>query len=486
MPSPLLTKPLWQASDLGRAIPDSQHAVSVSLPQWKDVIAYEEKNPEVMNKLQSGYPRFVIHKTILALVRKVIGEQDCLPFPSAQTAEQCANFIYKESGATAKIIARGNLFYVTTTPAGALALKSFWQTTGFIVSTRQAQFELTESSQSKIAKNDLPLRSALAKLYNCQPDDVFLFPTGMAATFEALQTLLTRKPKQSTVQIGFPYVDTFKLQQKFGTEAILLHDLGKAVSDLQTLIKTTPRAGCFCEIPGNPLLGSADLAQIAPLLRKHQIPLVIDDVVATPFNIDVSPFADLIATSLTKYIAGSGDVMGGALICNPASPLYAELKALLQAHYEPLLWPEDAEVLAERIASFPKRMKIHNTNGLFIAEKLRNHPAVEKVWYPKWEHQSAYETVRRPDGGWGSLITFLTKNAEHTAPIVYDNLEICKGPSLGTDFSLVCPFALLAHYTELEWAEACGIPRNLIRISVGLEDPDELWARISRALDTIL
>jgi cystathionine gamma-synthase len=80
------------------------------------------------------------------------------------------------------------------------------------------------------------------------------------------------------------------------------------------------------------------------------------------------------------------------------------------------------------------------------------------------------------------LITFLPKNAAVNSPFVYDRLPFCKGPSLGTVFTLACPFTLLAHYTELDWAESCGVSRYLIRVSVGLEDPEELWRRLDRAL----
>jgi len=108
---------------------------------------------------------------------------------------------------------------------------------------------------------------------------------------------------------------------------------------------------------------------------------------------------------------------------------------------------------------------------------------VEKVWYPKWEFSSAYESVRRANGGWGSLVTFLPRRAETTSARVYDLLQVCKGPSLGAEFTLACPFTLLAHYAELEWAESCGVSRYLIRLSVGLEDPRELWRRLDRALN---
>jgi cystathionine gamma-synthase len=304
----------------------------------------------------------------------------------------------------------------------------------------------------------------------------------MAAQFAALRAVMQRTPDQLTAQLGFPYVDTLKLQQKLGHGGILLHHLETIDSELQALLRRQPLAGCFCEIPGNPLLGSADVRTISPILREHRLPLVVDDVVATSVNVDLSGHADLIATSLTKFILGTGNAMGGALICNPKSPLYGELKPIVSAQHEELLWGEDAVVLDAQARGFPERMKRHNQNGLLLAERLRRHPAVERVWYPKWEFSEAYEAVRRPDGGWGALITFMPKNGDAKSPGIYDRLAFCKGPSLGTVFTLACPFTLLAHYTELEWAESCGVSRYLIRISVGLEDPEDLWQRLERAL----
>ena len=81
------------------------------------------------------------------------------------------------------------------------------------------------------------------------------------------------------------------------------------------------------------------------------------------------------------------------------------------------------------------------------------------------------------------MITFLPKQAPVRSPQIFDRLAICKGPSLGTVFTLACPFTLLAHYTELDWAESCGVSRHLIRLSVGLEPPDELWERIRTGLE---
>lgn len=480
----LLYQPAWRGAELGLPLPSSPHGVSVALPRWQDVIGYEEKRLEVTARMTSGYPRFVIHPLVRELAAGVGRGAPCVPFPSALVADAAADYVRRVSGAAAEVRQGPGCFGVVTDNAGGKALQAFWQHAGQIVSSRQAESllsgrgDLAEAEQ--IRRN---LRQQLAALYDCAADDVFLAPTGMAAHYAALRAVTARAPRLATAQLGFPYVDTLKIQQQFGSGVVLLHDLAHVAEDLRKLLDQHRLAGCFCEIPGNPQLGSADLREVTPLLRAHGVPLVADDVVATPFNVDLSPHADLIATSLTKYLVGTGDAMGGALICNPLSPLHAELKAIVQRQHEELLWGEDAAVLAREIKGFPDRMRRHNANGLAIAEHLRAHPAIERVWYPKWEFSDAYEAVRRPEGGWSSLITFLPKNAETTAARIYDALEVCKGPSLGTVFTLACPFTLLAHYTELEWVESCGVPRNLIRLSVGLEEVEDLWRRIERALD---
>jgi len=479
----LLQKPVWEPEDMGQPIPSSKHAVSVALPRWRDVVGYEEKAPEVMTRLASGYPRFVVHPLVEELGRDIADGQACLPFPSLRAAEFAVDFIWRTSGAEARIVGKHGVHGVVASGNGNTALRTFWQHAGLIVSSRQAEAYLAgRRIGSDGASVRTSLRRQLAGFYDCAEGDVFLAPTGMASVFAALRAVMERCPGRPTAQLGFPYVDTLKLQQKLGPGGILLHHLGTIGSELRSLLDRERLAACFCELPGNPLLGSVDLHAISPILREHHVPLVVDDVVATPANVDVSGQADLVVTSLTKFIVGTGDVMGGALICNPRSPLYPDLKTIVRAQHEELLWEEDAVVLDENAHGFPERMRRHNENGLLIAERLRRHAAVERVWYPKWEFTEAYEAVRRRGGGWGALLTFLPKNAEENSPRFYDNLALCKGPSLGTVFSLACPFTLLAHYAELEWAEACGVSRYLIRLSVGLEDPEDLWGRLDAAL----
>lgn len=468
---------------LGQPFPASAHAVSVSLPSWQDVVRFEEEDATLLAHIKNGYPRCFIHPYIEDLAREVGGSEFCLPFPSPRVAGLAHSYVRHASGQAAEIEFRAGIFAVRTTPIGHQALRAFWQHTGLIFSSRRAQAVLSgPAPRPEDPEIRMSLRRQIAGLYDCSERDVFLAPTGMASHYMALQAVRSMTPSVPTVQLGFCNVDTLRLQERFGDGCIMLPLLDLAARDLLRVLNQRKVAGCFCEVPGNPLLGTPNLPRISPLLRQHRIPLVADDVISTAFNVDLGSHADLIATSLTKFMSGSGDVMGGALICNPRSPFYDQLKALIATEYEDLLWTADAAILERQIRQFTERMKQHNRNGLLIAERLKDHPSVERVWYPKWESQEAYEAVRRRTAGWGAVVSFIPWNADVAAPEIYNRLELCKGPSLGTVFTLACPFALLACYRELDWAESCGIPRNLIRVSIGLEDPEHIWSRLNTAL----
>jgi len=246
------------------------------------VVGYENKDPAVMSHLPTGYPRFIYHPLVREAGVKLSPEGTCLPFPSLKCAEACAEFV-RRNHAAARVVSREGLFgTVTGSGARADALKAFWQHTGLIVSSRQAMAWMSGRSESPSGgETRRALRDRLAGFYDCSPDDIFLCPTGMAAHYAALRILQVRSPGLPTVQLGFPYVDTLKLQQKFGAGGILLHDLESLGDDLRRVLHSQKVAGGFCEIPGNPLLGSADLALIGPQLRAKGIPLVVDDVVAT-------------------------------------------------------------------------------------------------------------------------------------------------------------------------------------------------------------
>ena len=140
----------------------------------------------------------------------------------------------------------------------------------------------------------------------------------------------------------------------------------------------------------------------------------------------------------------------------------------------------DAIALDQGSRDVTERVPLLNANALILAEHLRLHPAVAHVFHPG--DCQRFQSLQRPGGGHGCLLSFVLKGGTDQARRVYDALTVCKGPSLGTSFTLVCPYVLLAHYEELPWAEGCGVPSHLLRVSVGLEDSDELWHRFEQAL----
>jgi cystathionine gamma-synthase len=489
----LLTQPLWRAEDLGRPIPDSPHAVSACLPTWRDNIGYEEQDPRVVQRLTTGYPRFVFN----AICRELFGhcesrfagvDEACLAFPSSMAAAECGDFVTGRSGLAAHVHqVTPHRVWVVAFPRRAMpAAKAFWQHAGIGISSRQADAILQGRSEVDAAESKRSIRERLAGLVGVSPDAVMLFPSGMAAYYFLHTALRDLFPGRKSVQFGFPYVDSLKIQQSFGVgvEFFPRGDVG----DLAALneLAGRERLSSICtELPTNPLLTSPDLGRLAEIARRAECPLVVDDTVASCVNVDVLPVADVVWCSLTKYFSGRGDVTGGALIVNPASPFAESLESALARRYEDLLWCEDAVVLERNSRDFAARVPAINRSAEELARFLQQHPAVAAVHYPAFRSPEIYESFRRSGGGYGGLLSVELRDPEQNAPKFFDALQVCKGPNLGMNYTLACPFTILAHYQELDFAERCGVSRWLIRVSVGLEPVADLIARFDRALSGI-
>lgn len=492
--SDLLTHPLWQADSLGSPLPDDEFGVSVSLPLWRHVIGYEEGDQDIVSKFRSGYPRFCCPPAVsqlFAAAEKDLASADerCLVFPQVLHAQRCVEFIARE-GFTGRAESWRDDLGVAIFPADAyVKARRFWRFCGEIVSTRQACETLgtrqTNVSEAEGMAANQTIRERLAQLSGQQPGDVFLFPSGMAANFAVHRMLTTLFPGRKTAQLDFPYVDVLKLQQMFGSGAHFLPMMDEQeYSALETLLKSEPLAGIFCEAPSNPLLRCVDLERLLQIRAQSQpgVPIIVDDTISTVAHADAMKVADLTTTSLTKSFSGQGDVLAGGVILNRASPHHAAFSAFLTEHADHILWRGDAVALEQNSRDFVQRAHTMSENALALADFLSTHPKVEKVWHARDQGGRGYEFIRREGGGYGCLFSFLLKDAENTSPRFYDNLRICKGPSLGTSFTLVCPYTLLAHYDELPWAASCGVPKHLIRVSAGLEESADLIARFEEAL----
>lgn len=489
-PCALLDNPCWQESDLGKPLPDSEHATSVAMPLWNHVIQYEEGDETFRRKLALGYPRFVIHPRVTQLNELARGRfagvgEGAFVAPSGRVALACVQFLRDVRGAEASVHEMdGGLFAVVYPENVADSAKHFWQHFGEIVASRRAVAALAGTPEPADDGSKLQVRRQIAALTGCDPDDVYLYSTGMAALAAALRLSQLLAPGAKSVQVGFPYVDGLKIQTVWGPGAHFFPTLNEAEQrDIEKLIESgEPISAVFGEVVGNPLLRMADMERLSRLLRPRGIPLVADDTVATFANVDLLPYADLITSSLTKHFSGTGDVMAGSLIINRNSPRYSELKAAQATLYEDLFWQEDATALAENAADFDARIARINQSTEMLCDQLRAHPAVAEIHYPKYVTNDAYEKVRRPGGGYGGLFSMVLKDpAQRSAPY-FDQLRVSKGPSLGTNFTLACPYTLLAHYNELDWAESLGISRHLIRVSIGLEEPEDLLERFLTGL----
>ncbi len=483
----LLSNPYWEAKDLGKAIPNSPHAVSVSLPRWEDVIAYEEKDPACIEALQSIYPRFGLNPLIAQISQKILekhhcSNSSCWPFANIKTAEKAKEYCIKMnrkgkiaiqniSGLACLIVDAGTTQYA----------KAYWQHTGLGASSREAAIVLNKEKKPLPSVGNQArkvLKNRLAQIYACDEDLIYLQPSGMAALATALEALFKFRPKKPTFQLGFPYVDVLKLPQVifYGSQLITDSDPKHIAAELD---QKKPSA-IIVELPSNPLLQCVDLELISKLAHDRNIPVIADDTIGSAINIDPLPYADLTFTSLTKSFAGSGDVMAGSLVISPSSRWKDLLKELIPSASVGQLSDPDSIALEESSRDVISRITQLNETCLKLKRYLEDHPDVEQVLHPS--NCSNFKSLMRPQAGYGCVLSLKLVGGLEKARKFYNALEVCKGPSLGTNFTLACPYVLLAHYQELDWAGQCGVPFDLLRVSVGLENPEELWERFKTAL----
>ncbi len=479
--------PAWQEEDLGLPLPDSPHACSVCLPTWAAVIGYEENRPKIINKLRTGYPRFFKHPSVERLFAEAKAQlasenEEVLVLPTRVSVQRAHRWVERRTETAVRITSFNGLQVLVVPAKAKQAIDFYWRFSGEVVSSRQAQDfldgELREGSKSHL------IARSLAKFTGASVDDTFIYSSGMAAVISTLRALPGLLDGKKTLQLEFPYVDCLKVQELFAHGVVYLNEaIGESFDEALMRIRAGEFAGVFTEVPSNPLLRTVDIKRVAEACRESKTPLIIDDSASGPINVDSLRHADVVTSSLTKWISGQGDVMAGMTSIRADSPLANHFRAAFKADSSECapLYLGDAEVLLSNLKGYPTRMKTVNANGLALATWLKEHPTIAEVWHPSLSHRSNYEMLMREDGGYGGLLSFVLKNQKKT-PKVYDTLRVSKGPSFGTPFTLVCPYTQLAHFHELEWAEGCGVPANLLRVSCGLEPIEGLIATFEEAL----
>ena len=239
------------------------------------------------------------------------------------------------------------------------------------------------------------------------------------------------------------------------------------------------------ESPTNPHLSCVDLEQFADIGQRHGIETLIDATLATPYNLrPIHAGVDYVLHSATKYLGGHNDLLAGVVV---GSAEKMESVRNLRGIMGAVNGPQNVYLLSRGLKTFELRMQRHNDNGLRVAQFLDEHPRVERVYYPGLDSHPYYQVAKQTMRGFGGLVTFLVHDADwrETADIV-DAVKIPRiAPSLGGVESLIEQPLVMSYYecTPEQRAEY-GIYDNMIRMSCGIENTDDLIADLSQALDS--
>ena len=238
------------------------------------------------------------------------------------------------------------------------------------------------------------------------------------------------------------------------------------------------------ETPSNPLLRVTDVAAVASLCRAAETLLVADNTFLSPgWQTPIALGADIVLHSTTKYLNGHSDVVGGAVVAKTAElheqlDWWANCLGLTGA-------PFDSFLTLRGIRTLPARLRVHAENATRLVELLAAHPVVEKVYYPGLASHPGHEIAARQQTGFGGMISFELAGGEPAVEAFLDGLEhFFLAESLGGVESLVAHPASMTHAAmDLEARRVAGIGDSLLRLSVGIEDADDLAADLGAALE---
>lgn len=232
----------------------------------------------------------------------------------------------------------------------------------------------------------------------------------------------------------------------------------------------------WIETPSNPMLNITDIEAVSRLAHENDAITCVDNTWPSPFNQQpLTLEADLVLHSTTKYLGGHSDILGGAVIA-PASDGIFEKVRNLQITMGAVPSPEDCWLLSRSIRTLPYRMRGHNENARLLAEFLNNHPKIEEVFYPGLDTHEGHEIAKKQMNGFGGMISFLVEGGKEEA------IEVTAGSQLiSRATSLGGVESTWEHRRSSEGPDS-STPQNLIRISVGLEHPDDLLEDLEKAL----
>lgn len=362
------------------------------------------------------------------------------------------------------------------------------------------------------------IKDRIASVVNTPSSSVFLTASGMSSIYTALRSArrhnIHKREEASncvggiggtSVVFGFPYLDTLKMCSRPelvpGGVEFFGHGNDSDLQNLEQMLKDRSEnnpngdAGVsvlITEYPSNPLLNCPNLQKLRSLADEYGFAVVVDDTIGNFANVDLieNGMADAVCTSLTKLFNGRGDAMAGSVVTNPNTKMGRWMQEDLELNHNDNegLWIADATAIFKNSEDFLERSSKINVTSEALADWLNDREEVATVYYPKFTDKDGYNSVMKKydyggkhKAGYGGLMSIIL-HPHICQRTFYDEINVSKGPSLGTDFSLSCPYTLLAHYHELNFAMSYDVQPNLIRFAIGLEDIDELKEKFDYAL----
>ncbi|MBY6064065.1 cystathionine gamma-synthase [Pseudidiomarina sediminum] len=311
----------------------------------------------------------------------------------------------------------------------------------------------------------------------------YAFASGMAATSTIMELL---DSGDHVIAMDDLYGGTFRLFDKVRGRSAGLAFSYVDLSDIDAIAAavTDKTRMIWVETPSNPMLKLVDIKAITALAKAHNILVVVDNTFATPYNQrPLELGADIVMHSATKYLNGHSDMVGGIAVVGDNADL-AERMAFLQNSVGAVAGPFDSYLALRGVKTLAIRMKAHNEAALTIAKWLEQHPAVEQVIHPGLESHPQHALAKEQMYGFGGMISILLKGDIEKARRFLEKVEIfALAESLGGVESLIEHPAIMTHASiPKENREKLGILDNFVRISVGIEDVDDLIADLDQAL----
>ena len=308
------------------------------------------------------------------------------------------------------------------------------------------------------------------------------FSSGMAAISAVISALSSGDHVLSGDDLyGGTYRVFTKVFERFG----ILFDFVDTTNSEEVLKKITPKTKLlWLETPTNPLLNITDISEVAKIAHAKNVPVAVDNTFATPYLQEpLSLGADLVVHSSTKYIGGHSDVVGGAVITSDKS-WYERLK-FIQNSVGAVPGPMDSFLLLRGTKTLALRMERHCENALQIARFLLQHPKVLKVYYPGLESHKGHTLAKKQMRAFGGMISFELADGFEAAKKMASQMKVFSlAESLGGVESLIGHPATMTHAAiPREERLKRGLTDGLVRLSVGIEDVEDLISDLSQALD---